>query len=46
MKGDEQLCLEAGMDAYVTKPVRPEQLLDVIEEFAAVRLVTPVPASN
>jgi signal transduction histidine kinase/DNA-binding response OmpR family regulator len=36
MKGDEQLCLDAGMDAYVTKPVRPEHLLDAIEKFAGV----------
>jgi CheY-like chemotaxis protein len=36
MKGDEQLCLDAGMDAYVTKPVRPEQLLDAIEKFAGI----------
>jgi signal transduction histidine kinase/CheY-like chemotaxis protein len=36
MKGDEQRCLDAGMDAYVTKPVRPEQLLDAIEKFAGV----------
>jgi protein-histidine pros-kinase len=36
MKGDSQLCLDAGMDAYVSKPVRPDQLLDAIERFAAV----------
>jgi CheY-like chemotaxis protein len=36
LKGDEQLCLDAGMDAYVTKPVRPEHLLDAIEKFAGV----------
>jgi CheY-like chemotaxis protein len=36
MKGDEQRCLDAGMDAYVTKPVRPGQLLDAIEKFAGV----------
>jgi signal transduction histidine kinase/DNA-binding response OmpR family regulator len=41
MKGDEQLCLEAGMDAYVTKPVRPEQLLDAIEKFAGVAELGP-----
>ena len=33
MKGDRQLCLDAGMDAYVTKPVRAEQLFDAIERF-------------
>jgi len=34
MKGDRELCLDSGMDAYVTKPVRPEQLFDAIESFA------------
>lgn len=30
MKGDRQRCLEAGMDAYVSKPVRAQELFDVI----------------
>ena len=31
MKGDEERCLAAGMDAYVSKPIQPDQLLDVVE---------------
>jgi signal transduction histidine kinase/CheY-like chemotaxis protein/ligand-binding sensor domain-containing protein len=27
MKGDEQRCLEAGMDAYIAKPIQPKELL-------------------
>nr|WP_320011336.1 response regulator [uncultured Desulfobulbus sp.] len=27
MGGDQDMCLQAGMDAYVTKPFHPEQLL-------------------
>ena len=36
MRDDQQQCLNAGMDAYITKPVRLEQLLDLIEKFAGV----------
>ena len=36
MKGDEERCLAAGMDGYVSKPIRPDQLLDVVErQFGA-----------
>jgi signal transduction histidine kinase/CheY-like chemotaxis protein len=31
MKGDRERCLEAGMDAYVSKPIRGPQLLESIE---------------
>ena len=30
LKGDRELCLEAGMDEYISKPIRTEQLLDVL----------------
>jgi two-component system, sensor histidine kinase and response regulator len=32
MKGDQQRCLAAGMDAYVSKPVNAQTLSDVISE--------------
>ena len=31
MKGDAERCLEAGMDAYVSKPIKPELLFTTIE---------------
>jgi CheY-like chemotaxis protein len=33
MKGDEEQCLRAGMDGYITKPIRPQELFRVIEQF-------------
>jgi two-component system, sensor histidine kinase and response regulator len=31
MKGDDLLCLEAGMDAYLTKPIELERLREALE---------------
>ena len=31
LKGDEEQCLEAGMDGYLTKPIRPQELDAVLE---------------
>ena len=31
MEGDEEKCLAAGMDGYVSKPVNPQELLAAIE---------------
>ncbi len=32
-KGDEDKCLQAGMDAYCVKPINPELLLDTIHRW-------------
>ncbi len=32
LKGDDQLCYEAGMDCYLTKPVRLEELRAALEQ--------------
>ena len=32
MKGDKERCLQSGMDAYVTKPIDCQLLLDAIEQ--------------
>jgi len=35
MKGDRELCIESGMDDYVSKPVRPWQLINTLSRFFA-----------
>jgi CheY-like chemotaxis protein len=35
MKGDEEKCLAAGMDRYLTKPIRTQELLAVLDEIGA-----------
>ena len=39
MSGDEQRCLEAGMDGYVAKPIRKHLLLESIEKALALASV-------
>ena len=39
MKGDEGRCLAKGMDGYLSKPIQPEELFDVVEQqFSAPRV--------
>jgi two-component system, sensor histidine kinase and response regulator len=42
MAGDREQCLAAGMDAYVSKPLRPEELFSAIE--AAIGQPTAIPS--
>jgi CheY-like chemotaxis protein len=37
MKGDENICLEAGMDGYVAKPFEADKLIAAIKKAAAER---------
>jgi len=41
MAGDRQRCLEAGMNDYVSKPVRPAELVAALERQLAVSQTAP-----
>jgi CheY-like chemotaxis protein len=36
MQGDRERCIEAGMDDYISKPVRPQELLEKLMEWLAL----------
>jgi CheY-like chemotaxis protein len=38
MKGDQERCLEAGMDGYLSKPIRPQELDEFLEKYVARRV--------
>ncbi len=37
LKGDRERCLEAGMDDYISKPLKPEKLIELIESKLSSR---------
>jgi two-component system sensor histidine kinase/response regulator len=39
MKGDQERCLEAGMDGYVSKPINAAELLALIDDIANLSVV-------
>jgi two-component system sensor histidine kinase/response regulator len=39
MKGDRERCLAVGMDDYISKPIRPQNLFDAIERYANAKVV-------
>jgi two-component system sensor histidine kinase/response regulator len=43
MKGDQERCLNAGMDGYLSKPIQPQELDEILEKYVA-RRIEPVKA--
>jgi PAS domain S-box-containing protein len=36
MEGDKEICLEAGMDDYISKPVRVEEMYNILVKWAEI----------
>jgi CheY-like chemotaxis protein len=41
MKGDQERCVAAGMDGYLSKPIRPQELDAILETYLMRRRATP-----
>jgi PAS domain S-box-containing protein len=46
MKGDRERCLGAGMDRYVSKPIRAQELFDTIESISLPKAPDGIPPAN
>ncbi len=46
MQGDRERCLAAGMDAYLCKPFRAAELVEVVETLAAGASSKPAPSGT
>ena len=40
MKGDREMCLAAGMDAYLSKPIKSSELKDALDHYAGTSVAS------
>jgi two-component system sensor histidine kinase/response regulator len=45
MPSDEEKCLAAGMDGYLSKPIQAQHFLKVIEAYASPDRTLPTPVT-
>jgi len=43
MKGDRERCISAGMDAYISKPIRSKELFETIDSVLRGNVAEPLP---
>jgi two-component system, sensor histidine kinase and response regulator len=41
MAGDKERCLAAGMDDYITKPIRSQELAELLERYSPAVSTVP-----
>ena len=41
MKGDRELCIAAGMDGYIAKPIRQGELFEMVENMSIIQVPAP-----
>ncbi len=46
MKGDRERCLAAGLDAYISKPIKPIELIEIIDDTMSQESAVVAPTEN